>query len=67
MVMVTSQADGGLGSPPLEDRPPVEGVSAGHRVHVVRGGVEPPTFRFSGLRVTVQDRPRRSIWLLSSL
>ena len=31
---------------------------------VVRGGVEPPTFRFSGLRVTVQDRPRRSLWLL---
>jgi len=24
---------------------------------VVRGGVEPPTFRFSGLRITVQDWP----------
>jgi hypothetical protein len=32
---------------------------------VVRGGVEPPTFRFSGLRITVQDWPRRSTWLLS--
>jgi hypothetical protein len=32
---------------------------------VVRGGVEPPTFRFSGLRTTVQDWPRRSICLLS--
>jgi hypothetical protein len=34
---------------------------------VVRGGVEPPTFRFSGLRITVQDRPQRSVWLLSDL
>src|SRR5689334_1234495 len=32
---------------------------------VVRGGVEPPTFRFSGLRITVQDRPQRSACLLS--
>ena len=32
---------------------------------VVRGGVEPPTFRFSVVRFTVQDRPRRSVWLLS--
>jgi hypothetical protein len=31
---------------------------AGHMV--VRGGVEPPTFRFSGLRVAVQARSRRS-------
>jgi len=30
---------------------------------VVRGGVEPPTFRFSGLRTTVQDRPCRSFYL----
>jgi hypothetical protein len=34
---------------------------------VVRGGVEPPTFRFSGLRITVQDRPGRSLDLLSGL
>jgi hypothetical protein len=34
---------------------------------VVRGGVEPPTFRFSGLRITVQDRPRKSNCLLSDL
>ena len=34
---------------------------------VVRGGVEPPTFRFSGLRITVQDWPWRSICLLSDL
>jgi hypothetical protein len=34
---------------------------------VVRGGIEPPAFRFSGLRITVQDRPRRSLWLLSGL
>ena len=32
---------------------------------VVRGGIEPPTFRFSGLRITVQDRPQRSTCLLS--
>jgi hypothetical protein len=31
----------------------------------VRGEVESLTFRFSGLRMTVQDRPRRSLWLLS--
>ena len=31
---------------------------------VVRGGVEPPTFRFSGLRITVQNRPRWSAYLL---
>ena len=31
---------------------------------VVRDAVGPPTFRFSGLRITVQDRPRRSLWLL---
>jgi hypothetical protein len=36
-------------------------------VVVVTGGVEPPTFRFSGLRITVQDRPQRSLWLLSGL
>jgi hypothetical protein len=30
---------------------------------VVRGGVEPPTFRFSGLRTTVHDRPWRSFYL----
>ena len=34
---------------------------------VVRGGVEPPTFRFSGLRITVQDRPQRSLRLLTAL
>ena len=34
---------------------------------VVRGGVEPPTFRFSGLRITVQDWPRMSLRLLSDL
>jgi hypothetical protein len=34
---------------------------------VVRGGVEPPTFRFSGLRITIQDWPRRSPCLLSEL
>jgi hypothetical protein len=34
---------------------------------VVRGGVEPPTFRFSGLGITVQDRPQRSLWLVSDL
>jgi hypothetical protein len=32
---------------------------------VVRGGVEPPTFRFSGLRITVQDWPWWSTCLLS--
>ena len=32
---------------------------------VVRGGVEPPTFRFSGLRITVYDRPGWSVCLLS--
>src|SRR5215471_10964285 len=31
---------------------------------VVRGGVEPPTFRFSGCGITVLDRPRRSLCLL---
>jgi hypothetical protein len=31
------------------------------------GRVEPPTFRFSGLRITVQDRPRRSLSLLSDV
>jgi hypothetical protein len=43
------------------------GISAGQRLKkvVVRGGVEPPTFRFSGLRITVQDRPRRSLCLFS--
>jgi hypothetical protein len=30
-------------------------------------GVEPPTFRFSGLRITVQDGPRRAACLLSDL
>ncbi len=34
---------------------------------MVRGGVEPPTFRFSGLRITVQDRPQRSFRLFSEL
>jgi len=34
---------------------------------VVRGGVEPPTFRFSGLRITVQDQPQRSPCLPSGL
>jgi hypothetical protein len=34
---------------------------------VVRGGVEPPTFRFSGLRIAVQDWPRWSPCLLSVL
>ena len=34
---------------------------------VVRGGIEPPAFRFSGLRITVQDRPQRSLWLLSDM
>jgi len=34
---------------------------------VVRGGVEPPTFRFSGCGITVQDRPRRSLCLLIGL
>jgi hypothetical protein len=34
---------------------------------VVRGGVEPPTFRFSGLSTTVQDRPQKSLWRLSGL
>ena len=34
---------------------------------VVRGGVEPPTFRFSGLRIAVRDRPLRSMCLLSEL
>jgi hypothetical protein len=34
---------------------------------VVRGGVEPPTFRFSGLRIAMQDGPRRSPCLLSDL
>ena len=34
---------------------------------VVRGGVEPPTFRFSGLRITIQDRPWKSFSLLSDL
>jgi hypothetical protein len=33
---------------------------------VVRGRIELPTFRFSGLRITVQGRPRRSPWLVSS-
>ena len=33
---------------------------------MVRGGVEPPTFRFSGLRITVQARPRSSFFLLSA-
>jgi hypothetical protein len=32
---------------------------------VVRGRIEPPTFRFSGLRITVQDWPRWSPCLLS--
>jgi hypothetical protein len=32
---------------------------------VVRGGVEPPTFRFSGARMTVQARPRQSFAVLS--
>jgi hypothetical protein len=36
-------------------------------VRVVRGRIELPTFRFSGLGTTVQDRPRRSLWLLSGL
>ena len=34
---------------------------------VVRGGIEPPTFRFSGLRITIQDRPWKSFSLLSDL
>jgi hypothetical protein len=34
---------------------------------VVRGRIELPTFRFSGLGITVQDRPCWSIWLLSEL
>ena len=34
---------------------------------VVRGRIELPTFRFSGLGSTAQDRPRRSLWLLSGL
>jgi hypothetical protein len=32
---------------------------------VVRGGVEPPTFRFSGLRITVQGWPGWSFSLIS--
>ncbi len=32
---------------------------------VVRGGVEPPTFRFSGLRIAVQNSPYPSLCLLS--
>jgi hypothetical protein len=40
--------------------------SSAYAAHkVVRGGVELPTFRFSGLRITVQDRSRKSLWLLS--
>src|SRR5262249_5592825 len=35
-------------------------------VVVVRSGVEPPTFRFSGCGITVQDWPRRSLCLLST-
>ena len=34
---------------------------------VVRGGVEPPTFRFSGLRIIMQDWPRKSLCLLSGM
>ncbi len=34
---------------------------------VVRSRIEPPTFRFSGLRITVQDWPQRSPGLLSDL
>jgi hypothetical protein len=32
---------------------------------VVRGWIELPTFRFSGLRIIVQDWPRWSLGLLS--
>jgi hypothetical protein len=35
--------------------------------YVVRGRIELPTFRFSGLRMTVQDRPGRSCCLLSDV
>jgi hypothetical protein len=43
-----------LMNPPNIERPerpgPLNDVPAGHRRRVVRGGVEPPTFRFSGGR-----------------
>jgi hypothetical protein len=34
---------------------------------VLRGGVEPPTFRFSGLGITMQEWPWTSPCLLSDL
>jgi hypothetical protein len=46
----------------------IKGSSAGSNACsevVVRGEVEPPTFRFSGLRITVQDGLRRSYCLFS--
>jgi hypothetical protein len=45
------------------------GISAGQRSEnvVVRGRIELPTFRFSGLRITVQDEPQRSLCLLGDL
>ena len=44
--------------------PDLRSVSAGEVV-VVRGWVEPPTFRFSGLSTTVQERPYGSFYVFS--
>ena len=45
----------------------VAGAYALVRVVGGQGGVEPPTFRFSGLRITVQGRPWQSRCLLSDM
>jgi len=42
------------------DRATVAVLREHRRQQAVRGGVEPPTFRFSGLRTTAQDRPQKS-------